>query len=387
MLILNFPVGFYQFHNDPAINFQMNRWYSTGAVSYDELMQVGKRIDSFETWTKVFLNLAEETEAKGELEQCAIYYRAAQFFTLGDLRDEQGELLKTVLYEKCRNAYEKAYQEEGIIYEKVPFQTGYLPVMYKRHSQSSKGAIVIHGGYDSFIQEFVRYMLYLYEAGYDVYMFEGYGQGEVLYRCNMKMRPDWETCTRPILDYYQLEDVTLIGISLGGYLASKVASVEDMRVKRLVMYDLIYDFYGALMGKMGPKAAKLMNYLTGHPKNIMWKAVTRKMNHNFFCKWLFEQGYFIYQDVHNPYEYFNCIKQYNTRELSSKITQDVLVMAGASDIYTIFLEEQKRALVNAKSVTVHLYTEKDHADHHCQIGNLKLALDDIIKWVEKYSES
>ena len=80
---------------------------------------------------------------------CAVY-------TLGNEKDEKGRLLKVVLYEKCFEAYTKAYEQEKCIeYDRVPFKSGYLPVMIMRHSHKSKGVIVMHGGYDSFMQEFV----------------------------------------------------------------------------------------------------------------------------------------------------------------------------------------------------------------------------------------
>ena len=50
---------------------------------------------------------------------------------------------------------------------------------------------------------------------------------------------------------------------------------------------------------------------------------------------------------------------------------DVLVLAGAADLYTIFYEDQLKALTNARSVTGRLFTAEDSADHHCQIGNPK----------------
>lgn len=382
-MVLNFPVGFQEFHKDKEINFQMNRWYSLGIVSEKQMKEIGECVSSFEEWTELFCNLAEIAKKEGRMEQCATYYRAAQFFVLGDRKEKDGTLLKLSLYEKCFDAYEQAYkQEEVYVYERIPFESVYLPVIKLLHKEKSKGTIVVHGGYDSFMQEFVRYLLYLYQAGYDIYMFEGPGQGEVLCRCQLKMTPNWETCVKAVLDYYGLTHVTLIGISLGGYLATRAAAYEP-RVDRLVMFDLIYDFYGALMAQLSPSARRLMDFLTRHPNNPLWNMTEKKMNKSFFLNWLFEQGYYIYEGVHTPCEYFNCIKQYNTRELSQLIRQDVLVLAGESDIYTVFLKEQVDALVNARSVTRRLFTKEESADHHCQIGNTKLVLDTILEWIDR----
>lgn len=386
-MILNFPVGFHQFHKDDGLSFQLNRFYSSGILSYDELVEIGKQVTGFDVWIELFLKLASEAEKEGNMEKSAICYRAAQFYTLGNSRDEKGELLKVALYEKCFEAYEKAYRHiEYLKYERIPFESGYLPVYCMKHTDGTKGIIVMHGGYDSFIQEFLRYGMYLYDSGYDVYMFEGPGQGEVLCRCNIKMTPEWEHCVSAVLDFYKLDNVTLIGISLGGYLATR-AAVYEARVKRLIMFDLIYDFYGSLKSRMGDMAGKTLDYLTEHPKNVLWKLVERRMNRIYFLKWLFGQGYYIYEGVNNPCQYFNCIKQYNTRNISAMIKQDTLVLAGASDIYTFYFKDQVDALVNAKSVESRLFTKEEHADHHCQVGNTKLVLDVMVEWIERVSRN
>ena len=65
------------------------------------------------------------------------------------------------------------------------------------------------------------------------------------------------------------------------------------------------------------------------------------------------------------------------------ISQDVLVLAGESDLYTVYFDEQIKALVNAKSVTGRLFTKEECADHHCQIGNMGLLLQTILEWTEE----
>ena len=94
-------------------------------------------------------------------------------------------------------------------------------------------------------------------------------------------------------------------------------------------------------------------------------------------------GYAIYENIHTPFEYFNHIKKFNTREISKLITQDTLVLAGEGDIYTVFYREQMDALVNAKSVTGRLFTREESADHHCQVGNMGLLLDTISEWIRE----
>lgn len=380
------PVGYFDFSKDEALNFQLNRFYSSGTIDYAELMEIGQRVKSFEEWVAYFTALGDDAQSRGEFLKAAQCYRAAQFYTLGEKKDKNGIPMKKVLYEKCRINYDKVYDKvDGLNYERIPYQNSYLPVYYMKQ-KSSRKTIVIHGGYDSFVQEFMVFIFFFYEKGYDVFFFEGPGQGEALLRGNLKMTSRWEECTSAVLDYYNLKDVTLIGISLGGYLALRAAAY-DKRITGLILYDLIYDFYGSIKARMGKVKGWIFDQMTKNKNHPLWKMVNKKMDNIYFTKWLLQQGYEVYENVHTPFEYFNHIKQYNTRDISSLITQDTLVLAGEKDIYTIYYQNQLDALVNAKSVTGRIFTKEESADHHCQIGNLMLVLKTMEDWQKSIMES
>ena len=382
---MEFKKGFYDFSRDAGMNFQLNRFYSLGGFEKEELMEIGRQATDFEKWISLFTAAGDKAAEEGNHLKAAQAYRAAHFYTLNDAKDKDGTSLKERLYETCMEHYDACYRSiKGINYTRMPYENGYLPVWYSK-TDKPKGIIVLHGGYDSLIQEFLGLLPYFADKGYETYFFEGPGQGEALMRCHLQMTPYWEKCTSAVLDYFNLNDVTLIGISLGGYLAPRAAAYDD-RIQRVVMYDLIYDFYGAITHKMGEKKARLFDYMTAHPKNILWKWLNKKLDQNYFTRWLLGQGYAIYENVHTPCEYFNCIKQYNTREISPLLKQDVLVLAGTDDLYTIYYEEQLKALTNARSVTGRLFTREECAAHHCQIGNVQLVLDTIENWIREKTD-
>ena len=382
---MQFNVGYYDFSENVGMNFQLNRFYSMGVLDKTELTEIGKQATDFEKWITLFTEAGEKAVGEGNHLKAAVCYRAAQFYALNDAKDARGRFLKETLYETCMEHFDAHYRAfPDIQYVRVPFQSGYLPVYFIKPDEP-KGVIVLHGGYDSLIQEFLAFLPYFAGKGYETYFFEGPGQGEVLMRCRMRMTPEWEHCTSAVLDYFRLDDVTLIGISLGGYLAPRAAAY-DKRIRRVVMFDLIYDFYGAITRKMGEKKAKFFDYMTAHPRNLLWKWLEKKLNGNYFTCWLLRQGYVIYDNVHTPCEYFNCIKQYSTRQISSLLTQDVLVLAGTEDLYTVYYEEQLKALTNARSVTGRLFTEEECAGHHCQIGNVQLVLETIENWIERMTD-
>jgi len=44
---------------------------------------------------------------------------------------------------------------------------------------------------------------------------------------------------------------------------------------------------------------------------------------------------------------------------------------------------QLKALINARSVTDIVFTKESQAHNHCQIGNIGLALDTMINWLDE----
>ena len=43
-----FPIGYHKFHRKQVFNFQLNRWYSLGYSSFEDVRDVGQRIKTFE---------------------------------------------------------------------------------------------------------------------------------------------------------------------------------------------------------------------------------------------------------------------------------------------------------------------------------------------------
>lgn len=369
-----FPVGFQPFHENNLLNFQLNRWYSLGIFPYAEVEEAAKRIRGFEDAKNVFKELAEKAIQTDAWLKGATYLRAAEFFSLGE-DPEKGKL-----YDACMKAYKKAYAEEPIINEQISYEQGYLPVMRVMSDKESKGWIVLHGGYDSFIQELYPFCRILVDAGYDVIMFEGPGQGEALNKYGMKFIEQWEKPVTKVLDHYGINNVTLLGISLGGYLAARAAAYEK-RVQRVILYDIIYDFYQAFLSKVPLKAQEMVEQFLPLEDNPFWKKAEQQIAENLFSQWLLLHGYHVF-GVNTVPQYLTTLQKYNTKEISKYITQDVLLLAGEEDIYTQFFEEQKNALINAKSVSGRIFTKSESASHHCQIGNIKLAFDYMLEWLE-----
>ena len=78
----------------------------------------------------------------------------------------------------------------------------------------------------------------------------------------------------------------------------------------------------------------------------------------------------------------------NSQNIHSELVkQDVLILTGKEDHLIPFKmhDMQIRALTNARSVTGRVFTKEEHAQNHCQNGNIGLALQVMLQWIEEKS--
>ena len=64
----------------------------------------------------------------------------------------------------------------------------------------------------------------------------------------------------------------------------------------------------------------------------------------------------------------------------------VLLMSGEHDRFQppVLTRAQPRALTSARSITVRTFTRTEHADQHCQMGNLDLACRVLTDWLTSH---
>jgi hypothetical protein len=90
-------------------------------------------------------------------------------------------------------------------------------------------------------------------------------------------------------------------------------------------------------------------------------------------------------DIDEPAAALDFAFQLNEENLlSDRVTQDVLILAARDDHFIPFRlhEQQLRRLTAARSVTDRVFTAAEHAHNHCQIGNIGLALQVMLEWID-----
>ena len=323
------------------------------------------------------VNLAQEAETEQRWINAAFYFRAAEFFTLPSDPD------KEVLYDRFIDIfYQKAFAGEPFERFLVPYEHTHLPAIRVPSAKPAcRGTIVIHGGFDSFIEEFYSLAVYFSNQGHDVILFEGPGQGAALKKFGLPLTYQWEKPVKAVLDHFHLEDVTLLGISMGGWLCFRAAAYEP-GIHRVIALSIAFDYMQIpalpiqLLVKVLMLSRGLMDYLA-----------RLKMNANYQERWGINNLMYITKTT-APMDATDILLQFNEHNLHSELVlQDVLILTGAEDHFIPMKMHYKQvnALSNAKSVTARIFTKEDQAQNHCQIGNIGLALDVMQKWIEAKS--
>ena len=370
-----FPIGFHKFHSKKLFNFNLNRWYSLGLIGYDELREAGSKIAKYDDWKEVMLHRAKLAEKENRKLDAAFLYRSADFFTMPDDPDKSG------LYDKFQQHFYDHIENDNFQMAEIPYKNGYLPAInIPSATNQNKGTIVLHGGFDSYIEEWYFAMKYLSESGYDVIGFEGPGQGGALIRFGLAFDHRWEQPTSKILDYFDIDQAIIYGLSMGGWFCLRAAAFEP-RIKKVIASGHAIDYM-----KLAPAPMRKLFLFFMKYENFFDKGAYRKMRRSDMIRWQISNAMYITKSD-TPLEATRktTLVLSEKNQYAEKVKQDVLLQVSAADHFIPFRlhKMQKEALINAKSIEERIYKVNDDAENHCQIGNFGLALDDIINWLER----
>jgi pimeloyl-ACP methyl ester carboxylesterase len=376
-----FHTGYHDhLHPEASINFQMNRWINyLGAEALEDMQGIAPRLTDLPSYRREFLALAEKALAQGRDLHAAYYFRSAEFFM------QENDPARLPARQKFMELILNKFQVPRDVQFKVPYRdnntTGMLPA-YRFPSERPKATLLVHGGFDSYIEEFFPILFHLQERGFTVVCFEGPGQGGALLDSKLLQTHEWHKPVSAVLDYFDLDRVVLIGISWGGCLALRAAALEP-RIRQVVAYDVFLDWMDTTLSKLKPIAPLirlLLKIRAAGPFNALLQTI---MQQSPLFDWAMRQAMLLL-GASTSFEVFEKSRLYTTRDISSQVRQDVLLMAGAEDhiVPLSHYYEQARLLVNARSLTTRLFTRDEQAQNHCQIGNLGLAVDFITGWIE-----
>lgn len=375
--------GVYRLNQERNFDYQLNRVINWDGGRIEDVEPIADRIKTSSDWKRELIALGDSAMREGRTENAIAYYRMSEFFMY------DGDPDKKAYYEKATKLFYEYYagyfEGENARIEKlaVPYENVKLPVMHVVPNGKSKGTILLHGGNDSYFEEFLFTVLYLQEQGFEVYMFEGPGQGGVMRLQGMHFTHEWEKPVGAVLDYFGLSDVTIIGISLGGYLAPRAAAF-DKRITKVVAWSVFPCFQDVIVGMQKPVIQKLFYLLMKlHARPLINLVFGKKAKKEPVIDWGIKHGCYAYE-ARDAYGYAKKLKLYDLEPVADKITQDILIIGANQDHFIDYrlIGREINMLKNVKSLTFRLFTDQEDAQNHCNVGNGKIVLDTICNWME-----
>ena len=388
---------------DPQFSFQCLRtigYSSTGGADIGECLNTVSRIKEkdkeswYREWFKTskqleetadkFLTEGHKQSAKEAYFRASNYYRTAEFFLHSNPEDPR--ILGS--WGKSRECFRKAAKlsKHPIKFVRIPFEKTTLPgyLCLVDNSGKKRPLLIIHSGFDGTAEEL--YFEFAYSAlkrGFNCLLFEGPGQGEMIRKQKIPFRPNWETVVTPVVDFAlkfpeaDSESLVLIGFSFGGYLAPRAAAFED-RIKFCIADGGVYDFYKNVIKKSPPNMEQILSDKEASKK--FDKEILKNIKTDASTGWFFANGLFTFR-VESPSEFLRMLKPYNMKGIAEKIKCTMLVVDSSEDKD---LPGQAKQLFDALKCPKKymLFTEKEGAEEHCQMGAMMISNERILNWLE-----
>ena len=315
------------------------------------------------------------------------YYRSSDFFLAP--KDPR----RPVAWKKNIDNFYAGLDALHVPYERisVPYGKYHLNALYYPGPTGAedKPLIVAITGYDGTMEEmYFSIVAAAHDRGYSVLVYEGPGQGSILREQGLTMTPEWERPNAAVLDTFLASHpkpmkIVMLGESLGGYLAPRAAAF-DPRIDGVVAQDVFYDG-GEAVSRGTPGFVKWL-IANGHTGTLDFLS---KLSDDPGRKWTRENGMWVF-GLSSPYDIGKMFSQYTLAPVASKITADVLILAGTNDHFIPLeqVDQFKQSLTHARSVTTVVFDKESAGNEHCQIGAPSLWQASFFDWIAtKYGQS
>ena len=210
--------------------------------------RVVKRIKNYYDWNEKWFKEGQDVEylaEKAAIEENIflarrLFHEAAGCYHVGNFINFYDIKLKLESQEAARRCYVKAialYEEKDRpIRIEIPFREAEIPGYLMLNNKPNQPLIIFVNVLNNIKEVENHYFaLDFLEAGFNVFSFDGPGQGEMHQK--MRLIPDYEQAIITIIDWFEnnntfnidMERIGVVGLSFGG-LSSVIAAAQDPRI-------------------------------------------------------------------------------------------------------------------------------------------------------------
>jgi alpha-beta hydrolase superfamily lysophospholipase len=275
---------------------------------------------------------------------------------------------------------------------RIPFEWTTLPaylVPAEGYEREVRPLLIFTNGYDATITDmYFASAVAASRRGYHCLLFDGPGQGEMLYEHGVRLRPDWQNVIAAVVDYAMEQPIVdaariaLSGWSLGGHLAPRAASGES-RIAALIAdpgtWSIAGGFREAAIHRLGVSReaaadlgtldeetmARLDSFIRSNRK-LHWKVVQR--------------GFWVH-GVQNLRDYLRSAELFTMDQHAKRIQCPTLLTMAENDSLGSFAPSFFAALQSPKKL-LH-FTAAEGAGDHCEMGNRSLLNRRVLDWLDE----
>lgn len=351
-------------------------------------------------WFAVWTAMADRLDADGDASaagghkvsareayiRAATYYQVAYFPLFGRPVDPR----LVAAFDKETASFHKAaaLMDPAVEVLEIPYQDITLPAYFAKVDDSGRPrpTLACTDGYDSNIQEmFFAHAPAALSRGYNCLLFDGPGQGRVLYKQGVPMRPDWEAVVTPVIDYaltrpeIDPKRIALVGWSFGGFLAPRAAAFErrlgaliadpgqgDQRDQIVPLLPLT-DAQKAAFPDIDPHLLDGMAAHVAADPMLRWKLIQR-------AEW-----------VHGTDSLFDAMKalgEFEVLSVAPQIACPTLLTAAEGDMTAAGGAALLAALTVARKERI-VFTAAEGAGGHCEAFNRALYHQRTFDWLDE----
>ena len=333
--------------------------------------------DEWNATARITLKLAEKAMSDGQTETARLaFFRASNYFRNAGVM-LMGTPIDPRVVESNRSQTDAFRRGAALLNQpperiQIPYEGTQLPGYFFRvdADETPRPTVLLTGGYDGTAEE-----LYFFNGaaalarGYNVLAFDGPGQGSALLVQGLVLRPDWENVITPVVDYLcsrvdvDATKIAIIGLSLGGQLAPRAASVEH-RLAACIADCGSFDMFAAGLDRLPDRLAA--GVAAGKRSSLaLLGAVLRVLAGKPTAGWAIRRGLLVH-GVRKPADFILALRDYTLKGRAAAITCPTLVCNAEDDDIGASAPQLFAELTCEKEFITFMNAEG--AGDHCEAG-------------------
>jgi hypothetical protein len=275
---------------------------------------------------------------------------------------------------------------------RIPFGDTPMPAYFipaEGMADQVRPLIIFNNGYDATITDmYFASAVAASRRGYHSLLFDGPGQGGMLYEHGVPLRPDWEVVIKAVVDHAETlpqvdaKRIALSGWSLGGHLAPRAASGEP-RIAALIAdpgtWSIADGFRRVIQHSFGLPAEAVADL--GTMAQPLMDKVDAVVRGDAALRWKLVQRGFWVHGVTDLRGYLASAELFTMKGRAEFIRCPSLITQAENDMLAADAGTFFEALTCPK--TLMRFTAAEGAGGHCEMGNRSLLNHRVLDWLDE----